>query len=804
MKRHYYLFAYVLICCLPLCAQIDKEVDYFLNNSDLGGDVIIKSSETFIEGDNAIVTFAIDVPVSGLYYANFWMFPTKLKDGSYAKYSVAVNGDILGDKIIPSKGDWHDITMSNNEKILLSEGLNHIAVIGTVPDIPNVEHVKLSSILAKASIDATKYENYKAVIEQSSFKNTKRNSIVPIDTFSVIDVIDSSKFVVSRTSAAEDPLYNYEYALRLDIKYTFYKKLHFTEGEQVNITTNGVNDFAHVLELFSSTSSFENSWSCKSNGSCIASLNITIPITGNYYVRVRSYQNGHSGLCNLNVNGENFYENIPVYSVGIRCLQPARKYYNTFTCNNTTNPMLWIEEGSNFPGTIYAFNDNYSRPGCFDWGTNARIVRSYRRDVHAVLLSTSKSSNPTGKCDLYMKCLNVGAIASFPNLSTDDAIQSSPATSRYNCISWSGAITSYWEWPLDPMSSFYSPDSLTAFDNFYASRGLTRTGATANNGVVALWANIDSIGNRVYTHASVRNGADDNLHGYDWESKAGPNVRLFHPRNALNGLAYGQIVEYYKKNSTSLASSKTIEEEIADGTTRIEYVDFTSNEKEFLFGNIQTINSEIMQRFDVLYGAWRKIIENTVYSNLAQVADCDEYRYVLDFCRQHQELLYLLYEKVGVGELAATKLVADLTFDRNVSVVEYIRESVSDSNARSEIKTIRPLLSNYVAYIKELLSIENNSLVETRRMTSTETGISYSNFNDIEVASSQVDFTLNSSAQVSLLLLDLSGNTLSVIIDDELLDSGNHSFLLPEVTANVFLVQLLINGRVNIKKVYQP
>ena len=85
-----------------------------------------------------------------------------------------------------------------------------------------------------------------------------------------------------------------------------------------------------------------------------------------------------------------------------------------------------------------------------------------------------------------MKCMESDLPEYFGNLEEDDAIQSAPASTQYNCISWSGAITSYWEWPPYETSSFYSPNPLTAFDNFYASRGLTRSGATANNGVVAL------------------------------------------------------------------------------------------------------------------------------------------------------------------------------------------------------------------------------------------------------------------------------------------------------------------------------
>lgn len=438
----------------------------------------------------------------------------------------------------------------------------------------------------------------------------------------------------------------------------------------------------------------------------------------------------------------------------------------------------------------------------FDWGVDARIKKIYPRDAHAVLLSTSNSSNPDGRCDLYMKCKNTGTMTSFPNLSANDGIQSAPNTSRYNCISWSGAITSYWEWPLDTLSSFYSLDPLVAFDNFYASRGLTRTGATESNGVVALWANVDSLGNRDYTHASVRKGADSNLHGYDWESKAGPNIRLFHPRHDLRGPAYGEIVEYYIRDITSSASSRSIEEDIADGAARIEYVSLTSNEKNYLQNNIEAIDSSIIQRFNALYYEWKDVAEKSVYSNPQQIANCQEYRDVWAFCDSHRELLYTLYDKVGEGEFAATILVGGLTFAQNSTAIKSIKGSASINSNQSDVKTIRPLLSNYIAYIKELLALENESLAKERRRVNTESGISYSNFKDFEVTSSHISFTLDNPAQVSLILLDLSGKVITTVLNDNVLESGSHTYQIPSTADDVYLVQLIIDGHVNVKKVY--
>lgn len=144
-------------------------------------------------------------------------------------------------------------------------------------------------------------------------------------------------------------------------------------------------------------------------------------------------------------------------------------------------------------------------------------------------------------------------------------------------------ITSYWEWPASIYSSYWRGDALSSFDAFYKSRGLTRVGANESNAVVALWAIVDANGNREYTHGSVRAG-DGNMHGYAWESKPGALARTFHPRDALNGSSYGQIVEYYttmpNSAQSSAAKAMTLEEEIANGTSQIEYVNFDEDEKK--------------------------------------------------------------------------------------------------------------------------------------------------------------------------------------------------------------------------------
>jgi hypothetical protein len=797
------VFGLFFLICSSSFSQQMVETKYFSSHNELGGEAIILKSMRRVDGIKAITSFEIEVSQAGRYYISFWLCPPKLNDGTYANYNVTVNDKVVAGKIMPTKGDWQSISLSNGETIELNEGINIVSVIGTLPDIPSVEHIRVSSTISNSIIDSSKYERYKTDIIRESMANVKNNAsathTIVTDTLSS----DDNSFAQQLSLRNEPPLYNYTFGIGMSFQYTFYKTVYFTQSQQVSITATTINGFSHILELFSSNSPENYSWfDYILVGDGDTELNVTIPQSGYYYVRVRSYANARSGLCNLNINNQNYYDNVPVYSIGVVCPQDTNTVYNTFTCHSTGDPRLWIQEGGVY-GPIIAFNDDYhSNNGDYVWDLNSRVKKKYPRPTRAALLSSYGSYDPTGTCDLYIKCKN-SYVDSFEQLKEDDAILSSPASFNYNCIAWTGGITSHAVWPLDSLSSYSAPDSLTAFDIFFASRGFTRVGATEANSVVDLWAHVDTLGCQDYTHASIRKGADGNAHGYDWESKTGDNDRLFHPRYALAGEEYGNVVEHYIRTTQN---DITLEEEIANGTSRIEYVDFDGNEREIISRKINSINPEVLSEFQQLYDRWKNVTRKTIHSNPKRIADCDEYREILDYCKANKELLYAIYEKLGNGDgVAATKLIGDLTFSEYPSVMHKIRERVAYKPTLDGINTIRPLHSNYMSYVRELLALEGSETRKVKRNVDETTGISFSNSTDFEISLSAngltVGFELNKTAKVSLSLIDLAGNVVCNAINSKTLESGKHSVFMKAEKNRSYLVLLMLNGRVNVKKI---
>lgn len=230
MGRFLPILAGLVICSAQVFPQKIVEKGYYLTNPELGGDVVIKEAVKEIFGEKAIVTFAVEAPTAGNYYASFWIFPAKLADGSFAQYAVAVNGETLDDRIAPTVGDWQSATLANNSRLRLNKGSNTVSVIGSIPNIPNVEHVRLSSVLSKAIINDSDYRSYKTFVESNSIAEAETNALMAKTM--ITDTVPASASLIRQaaTSTTEDPLYDYEFLMNLKTRYTFYTTVYFTDG----------------------------------------------------------------------------------------------------------------------------------------------------------------------------------------------------------------------------------------------------------------------------------------------------------------------------------------------------------------------------------------------------------------------------------------------------------------------------------------------------------------------------------------------------------------------------------------------
>ena len=95
------------------------------------------------EPDLNFKSFEVNVSEAGIYYAEFWLLPAEYADGSYTKFHVYANGNLIG-HINPTKGNWQAIRIDENETVNLKRGVNIIKIGVPSPEMPTVETIKLA------------------------------------------------------------------------------------------------------------------------------------------------------------------------------------------------------------------------------------------------------------------------------------------------------------------------------------------------------------------------------------------------------------------------------------------------------------------------------------------------------------------------------------------------------------------------------------------------------------------------------------------------------------------------------------
>ena len=378
-------------------AQKIEERNFYKNNSGLGGDITIESSVNEIIDNESHTYFNIESTSEGDYFINFWLMPAKHKDNTYSTYKVLVNGVFAGD-IVPKKGNWQAIGLSNKRIVKLNRGSNTISIVAQMPEVPAVEFVRLSKTMSRASISSEE-EDYNNYIERAKASaGRSSNSGAKATTMSLYgDTLNS----VSLRSSGTSSWYG------APIAYTFWTRVMFYRGQEIFITSASKDE--HFIEFFNANMPQFLSWVHRSeyaiNGrNYVATVRVVIPEDGYYYVRTRTYKNCLSSVADVNINGAYYYENAPLYTYGVVKQQGGNNnYYATYTKNTNTDPFMFIEGTA---GRIVAYNDDvktsdyaYSSPYGVS-GLNSFIRENYSMPACAVLVTTYGSTQ-RGTCEIH-------------------------------------------------------------------------------------------------------------------------------------------------------------------------------------------------------------------------------------------------------------------------------------------------------------------------------------------------------------------------------------------------------------------
>lgn len=623
---------------------------------DAAGNRMPSSGKISLDATGAFTReFSLEVPEDGEYYLGAWIDGTPGRD-----QAVLVDGKIVpGVAFRFKEGGWqsaHAASGQDEARLRLEAG-RHTVSVRAAGIAPNVERLILARTPEEAVIPADGYRDYLRRLVETSRPAAKTGA---------------EPFLAKR---ADDPIIGYAYNLDVPVNYTWYAWVYLTQGVTYEFATGhlstGADPVLHLFDPSNPSQSWVNDDFAPPDRN--AKITVTAPATTSYLLLARAYGTT-TGTATVYQSGATLGSACPLAGYRMWAGSPASNqtlnYFTGMKSSSTVDPRIWLFDAND---RLRAQNDDYSGGGSFAWGYNSRIKGSFS-DISYVLVS-AYSTTSTGTADVYSKLPDATDSPNwFPNLNAADAIQSAPEDGTYNCISWSGAVTSTWHWPPGGGNPWYvAGNPLQTFHNFYsntcASGGVCKRYADANvwkygnyssnpaGGIVALWYNATDAS---YTHASVSKPANGLPHGYDWESKPGGLERTLHPRDALvdnSSGGYGQIVGYYQHTGyTAKAGGDdkppeiiSEKESIKRGNSVLEEpVLFTSEERAALSRAKGRLSKEDLDEFEALFEAWTATFpKHRHQSNPEAYRRGPEFEALAGYCESKgKEAWPLLFEKL--------------------------------------------------------------------------------------------------------------------------------------------------------------
>lgn len=412
-----------------------------------GGTPYIKGGVESTDGNFNFKTFEVEAVESGSYFAEFWLQPSRYANNLYTTFGVYVNDNYVG-SITPSIGNWQAIRLDDNQTLELNKGTNYITVATAVPETPNVETLKIALTDSEAIISSEAYDEYM----NKAYAGTKY--YIP----------EEEMALVSPASTFTNKHFN-----NVPLNYTFYKTFSFIQGQEIFITsssaaehnldvvyygeavifeiqdprqprdsippppTGQTNSDEQIRHSFGPTNPIIFPWNPKipyfyipatseemqglnwrspsqrtiNSTADVAVVRMTVPRTGMYLVRLRTVENGGSAIADLNVNGEYFYEEVPISLSRQDWVIPADgNKYETLTCCNTfgvDDPFLFVHGAD--ADRIVGFNDDGPRYKQLQFdlsGLDSYLLQQYFIDTSAISVSNYSSLQPSSKCSIYI------------------------------------------------------------------------------------------------------------------------------------------------------------------------------------------------------------------------------------------------------------------------------------------------------------------------------------------------------------------------------------------------------------------
>ena len=738
-----------------------------------------------ISGNKPVATFNVTIPADGSYYTAAWVMGVKHADGTYSSYTLQVDNTYYTYTVSTSGADWG---YSYLMPLYLSHGSHQLHIYSnSLDDVPNVESLYMCSVPIPPS-DAD-YVNMKAHTQDTPSVGTGYQK----------------NFHFSGSGTSTYPPVTFLAQRDKELYYTFHRIEYYTAGQTVNAYLDILNtEGSHVVfDIFPLDGNITdgNTWT---ETDFVAA---DISESGFYYLMVRTDNNGEWGTCSFDINGNRYFEDVPVNCCKATLTSDFETAdYQCFVKGDSVDPMSLVFSSD---GTIVGFCDDGGYDPTvsdIDWAANSRVLTEMGAGFShfATLANSLPADSHTAVADMYTGLRNgytpysYGLETLYPNYKKADLMASAGYSDNYHSLAWALG-----NWSDTRVFYNYSKESvLSVFDTYASLLGFSRTGATEENAVIDLY----TIGEYI-SHAAVKSKGHYYAAGYAWESKLDvypytqfypyiQNVlnleRVFHPRYALEGDAAGMVAYHYRK------SSDTTEAVIPCDVISIENVELTAEEQQVIESRVSSVPADILRRFRDLANACSEEGRWMLFVCLDRYETLESYSKLLDLCRKEPSAMNIVCDMAGKADPLGVKLLHDLTIREYGHIWNAIAENNGLNLYTRDGKYIsRSALTEGVQFVKAYL---NGG--QTKKALS---GISYSSDPMFTVGKSgrtlTITFDLEDEAQVSVGYGDPKRGMVESVSRGMHLYSGRQQTVFDVPQEGIYVITVTINGSIYTKKV---
>lgn len=551
-------------------------------------------------------------------------------------------------------------------------------------------------------------------------------------------------------------------------------------------------------------------------------IEATLP-AGEYYLVIRAKQSDYAskymprqGLVNVYCNGALLNENVPISGYLIDAPVKTTGILNFFTNKTSASSQLFLIDGDRMLYNSEPYT--YYPPADYVWLDGSRKKITFRRGVpnwKVLVTTTSAWWICFGKCDVYagLKDAPSKYMDKFSNLKSGDAILMADDDSKYNSAAWAGGITDRKIWIGN--SSKGSPYVWNSWDDYFVNNPAryqnaptyTRNGGGTRSVIVY---SKDSTMTGI-THFAVMNKANNQLHGFDCESKIGTWGRITHTEKSLYGSEYGKTYySYYevqsplefKHNTLSklaLPTVCTMEQSIKEGLSIDKKVELSASEKEELDGFGRLV---LDKDFEKMYSDW--VADYTLADNFGEdnaIFSGQEFQKLVQQGRKHwKKNMSFLCDKIFVNtneyedeQDLASVLLCEMVAPYYAAKMDSIKDDWFKNQYTEDGKYICPTIEYFTKrYVKSILEEEYTKANVAQDFDG----------NFIVLEGRNLKVNLAKDAVVSLQFQNVTTNSSLMLLNSQLMKKGKYVYeidVLP-LASGVNVCTLVVNGKASFVK----